>query len=238
MITLFLYLVYLSLLMGVGYLTNRLLVPVFGRWWRLFVAPGILIHELAHVVACVFVGAEVHEVNVWKPTGGHVVHGPPKLRLIGDVLISLAPSLLMTLALVLLAPIVAAPLNDSIFLHTLPGSIPGFVSGAIDSVSAFFQGVEYRNVITWLIFYLILNVAVAIAPSGQDLKNATWAFVALIILAGGFTLLSDQLFLVDPRELWPFFAVGILFLLIALVMAALLRLLWEVTRKIRKTLLS
>lgn len=238
MISLFLYLIYLSLLMSVGYLTNRLLVPVFGRWWRLFVAPGVLIHELAHVVACVIVGAEVYEVNVWKASGGHVMHGPPKLRLVGDVFVSLAPSLLMTLALVFITPVVAEPLTDSLFLHSLPESLPGFVTGIFASVLDFFQSLDYTSFVTWLVFYLILNVAVAIAPSNQDLKNATWAFIALLILATGFTLLSDQFFLVRPEELWPFFAIGMLFLVIALVMASLVRLVWELWRTIRRTLLS
>jgi len=57
--------------------------------------PGLIIHELAHYLACVLLGSRVYSVTFWSPKGGVVVH--QRVRPSSSVLISLAPFFLNNL---------------------------------------------------------------------------------------------------------------------------------------------
>lgn len=58
--------------------------------YRIILFPGILLHEMSHLLACWITNTPVVELNFWSETGGHVVHHKPKNPLI-QPLISLAP---------------------------------------------------------------------------------------------------------------------------------------------------
>lgn len=51
--------------------------------------PGLVAHELAHVVGCWLAGSRIAKVVLWSPRGGYVVH--QRVRGSASVLISLAP---------------------------------------------------------------------------------------------------------------------------------------------------
>lgn len=206
--------------MTIGMLVNRLLLPVFGRGWRLFVAPGVVAHELAHALACVATGAPVFDINFWKASGGHVTHGPPRLHILGPVLISFAPVILMTLGLFLFVPLLNPTLTDLPWVHELPSSVPGFFSGYMASLATVFQSFNWRSLEPWLLLYMMLNVAVTMAPSSVDLKNAGWALAAFLILAA---FLARLIAVPMPAAvLWPPAAVSLLLLTLALFGAVLL----------------
>lgn len=64
--------------------TNRHLM------YRIILFPGILIHELSHLLACWVTNTHVVELNFWSETGGHVIHHKPKNPLF-QPFISFAP---------------------------------------------------------------------------------------------------------------------------------------------------
>ncbi len=77
------------------------------RWlYALFFAPGVALHELAHVFGCLLVGARVREVVLWRAGQGWVAHDPPRWRLVTQPLISFMPLLAGCAALLALAPFV------------------------------------------------------------------------------------------------------------------------------------
>ncbi|MGE0433139.1 MAG: M50 family metallopeptidase [Planctomycetota bacterium] len=53
------------------------------RAFRLFVAPGIIVHEYSHALACLLTGTKIHEIKLFKRDGGHVKHEKPNATLLG-----------------------------------------------------------------------------------------------------------------------------------------------------------
>lgn len=219
--TLFLLITYFILVSAIGYTVNRLMSPVFGRGWRLFVAPGVIAHELAHALACVLTGAHVFEINFWKPSGGHVLHGPPRLHLIGPVLISLAPTLVMTVAMFALAPLVAGSLGAITWTANPPANVMELVGGYTAAIAHAVISLPWLSFGPWLLVYAMLNVAVTMAPSRVDLEGSKWAILALIILV----LVIGQLFQISiPLDfLWTPIATSLVLLGIALLAAVIVR---------------
>ena len=53
------------------------------RAFRLFVAPGIIVHEYSHALACLLTGTKIHEIKLFKRDGGHVKHEKPAATFMG-----------------------------------------------------------------------------------------------------------------------------------------------------------
>lgn len=201
---------YVAIVGGLGYVISWLMVPFFGRGWRLFVAPGIFLHELAHAAACVLVGARVHEINFWKSSGGHVIHGSPRVHLIGPVLISFAPTIFMTIVLVAIAPLIAPNVTDQPWLQSVPTTIGAAIIGYVRAIAALAIELPWLELWPLLAIYGMLNVAVTIAPSKRDLLNARWALVAVLILVFG---IGQLLNLQVPLDFfWPALALSLVYL--------------------------
>ncbi len=65
-----------ALLMLVGALLDHLWAKILGagKIYRIFVTPGILVHELSHALACLLMGAKVTDMTIFDKEGGHVTH--------------------------------------------------------------------------------------------------------------------------------------------------------------------
>ena len=63
----------------------------FGGGYRVFVGPGIVLHELSHALLCFFTGAKINSISFFDKTGGSVQHKPSKIPILGPILISVAP---------------------------------------------------------------------------------------------------------------------------------------------------
>lgn len=219
--------IYLIILALIGSAVNALMLPVFGRRFRLFVAPGVILHELAHALACILVGAHVLEINFWKPSGGHVVHTQPKLQIIGPVLISLAPSLFMTLGLFLFAP--AYPgLPYVTWTQAVPQSVGALFGGYLSGIGDTIINLNWFTFAPWLMIYLFLNLAVTITPSHTDLANSKWALLALAL----FIIFITKLINIEiPLDyFWPPIATSLIYLGLALVAAGLLSIIFRSKR--------
>ncbi len=142
-----------------SYAANWFLARVFvGRTYRFLIAPGVIIHEYSHALACILTGARIRQVRVFDAAGGAVVHEEPRMAL-GVGIISVAPILGAAIAVYLLA------------LALVPGFV-GFGELAISSWQ-------------FLLFaYLASAITAAMAPSVQDLRAGLAAFVALCAIIG------------------------------------------------------
>lgn len=79
-------------LLFTAYLTNYFLVRSFlGIRWRIFVAPGVIIHELSHAFACILTFTKVIKISFFDKEGGSVTHQKSPIPIIGPIIISAAP---------------------------------------------------------------------------------------------------------------------------------------------------
>ena len=151
------------------------------------IAPGVAIHELSHAAACVLTGAKIHSMVLFRSDGsGEVKHGPPKLKYFGDVLISLAPLLGCTLALVLLGMLLRAPVNfysvKASQVH--PNQLQFVADLAVlvwDDLLLFFKASSLMDWRTWVFLYFAMCFTMSMAPSRQDLKNGA---VGILVICG------------------------------------------------------
>lgn len=88
-----------AILMMGSLFVERLWCRALGRGFRIFVAPGVIVHEYSHVLACLLMGARIEKIALFEKTGGYVRHSIPKIPKwppvvgpsIGMVVISFAP---------------------------------------------------------------------------------------------------------------------------------------------------
>lgn len=134
------------------YLNNRIV--------RLSYYVGTFVHESSHALLCLLTGAKVLEFKVFS-SEPHVVHGPPRLPLIGKPLISSAP---IFGGLTFLFLVNHFLLKDA-FLLTDP-------LGILAQIRPW----EWQS---WVMILLFLNVGAMIGPSIQDMKNV-WPVLILL----------------------------------------------------------
>ncbi|MFA7253439.1 MAG: hypothetical protein WC107_02705 [Patescibacteria group bacterium] len=159
---------------------------IFGKRYRIFVAPGIILHELSHALFCLVTGAKITKVSLFEAEGGSVEHSAPKLPILGQMMISLAPFITGIVAIYFLAhfigikPIEFSP-TDLSYEKIIHYFVASFSAINVSS---------YRN---WIILYFIISIIVTMTPSIQDFKNllmSTLVFTLLIILAAQLRLLN------------------------------------------------
>lgn len=121
------------------------------------VFPGIVLHEVFHVIASVIVGAKVRRINLFSLSGGSVMHEKPRLPF-GQLLISFAPFIGGAAALFF----VGRELQ------------PFSLDGSQDRIST------WR---LWALLYVSYSVSCAMLPSWRDVKNSI--FLICVLLATG-----------------------------------------------------
>ncbi|MFA6158584.1 MAG: hypothetical protein WC763_03095 [Candidatus Paceibacterota bacterium] len=150
-----------------------LLIVIFGyasNWlnWRylnhrivrLSYYVGTFVHESSHALLCLATGARVVEFKVFS-SEPHVVHGTPKLPLIGKPLISSAPIFGGLLFLFLV--------NHFLFKDAFALTDP---LGLLAQIRPW----EWQS---WVMILLFLNVGAMLGPSIQDMKNV-WPVLILL----------------------------------------------------------
>ena len=139
---------------------------------RLLFYVGAVVHELSHIIFCHLTGATVTGGSIFSREP-HVIHSKPKLPLIGQLLISLAPivgglSLLFLINKYYLVNYFEIPLEFSDWQSVL--TAPLNLLSQINLIS--WQ--------SWLMILLFLNVGAMIGPSLQDLKNI-WPIMIILL---------------------------------------------------------
>jgi len=149
-----------------------------GSSYRIFVAPGIILHEVAHAFACLITGAKIGKVSFFEKQGGSVTHSHSKIPILGDILISFSPLVFGIVSLYFLSLWLGLG-NQSFAVFTLADLrhiqiLPTIID---------FYRLNFSSNQNIVIFYLALSVCVTMTPSVQDLKNSFLAlFVAILVL--------------------------------------------------------
>jgi len=145
---------------------------------------GALIHESSHIMFCRLTGATVTESKIFsqKP---HIIHSKPKLPIIGQFLISLAPIMGGLLFLFLI----------NRYALTNYFNLPQVFTWQ-DVLAAPLNLLSQINLLrwqSWLMIILFVNVGAMIGPSVQDLKNI-WPILIIMFFIKWPLLMNIGLF--------------------------------------------
>lgn len=182
---------------------------IFGPKYRIFLAPGVIVHELAHGFACFATGAKVSEMSLFEKDGGHVRHTKPRIPIIGPVIISLAP-LIAGIVLIFFSSRYLSSSDYNVFKF-------GFSSKAVVAANiSIIKNLAHFSLRNWILFYIVISVAVTMIPSRQDFLNAFFPLLVLILV---FLIVSkySHIFLVtSPVNLLMLSALNLLILMLIL----------------------
>ncbi len=209
---------------------------ILGKAYRIFMVPGIFVHELSHAAGCLLTGATVTKLSLWERQGGYVEHTPPKLPVVGQAIISMAPIVGCGAALWFATawfggqvPLGKYQLPSSIALS--PEGIGNFVTDtllALKGALYSFYMADFADPRTYLFLYLSLTFLIALGPSETDFKNAA---IGIAFIAVG-TLVADWVARdlgrtagiqdIIAERMWPLlsFAAGVLGLLVLVTLVA------------------
>lgn len=201
-------------------------------FYYLLRAPGIVVHECAHMLGCLLTGSKIRNVVLFSQEGGSVTYNPPVIPLIGDVVISTAPLFCIPLLLALCTGFFSGYLNCSI--PALPLAIDS--ADTVIIMGGGILGTFTQNLVVqfngWFLLYvyLVLSLILSAAPSMQDIRNAA---IGICILAStGMLILWSEIpwavgILTEiTRIIGTGFALGLGFGLIALVLSSPLLILY------------
>lgn len=160
-----------------AFAVDRLLVNSFlGKSYRIFVAPGVILHELSHALLCTVTGAKIKKISLFDKNGGSVEHEPSKIPLLGSVLISLAPFVAGVFAILFLSHLLGIKeMNTNYFVE---------YQKVGDQLRHLLLNLNFSDYKNWLILYLALSVVVTMTPSKQDLLNMIVPIFFLVALIG------------------------------------------------------
>jgi hypothetical protein len=195
-------------------------------FYSLLRAPGVIIHELSHVLGCLISGAKIKKVVYFSNEGGSVTYSSPKIPYIGDLVINIAPLFCIPLILA------GCTWIFSEYLGCIFPPMPGGVH-SMDALFLMFTGILgmfTSNLIIrfnpWFLVYLYLNLTLvlSVAPSSQDIKNAAIG-IGITTLLGILILWSSNPLAVSLLEGFVYllgigFSLGLLFGIIALLISA------------------
>jgi hypothetical protein len=195
-------------------------------FYSLLRAPGVILHELSHVLGCLISGAKVKKVVYFSNEGGSVTYSSPKIPYIGDLVINIAPLFCIPLILA------GCTWIFSEYLGCIFPPIP-WGDHSMDALFGMFTGILgmfTSNLIIrfnpWFLVYLYLNLTLvlSVAPSSQDIKNAAFG-IGIITLLGILILWSSNTLAGNLLDgfvslLGTGFSLGLLFGIIALVISS------------------
>ncbi|MFA5070523.1 MAG: M50 family metallopeptidase [Patescibacteria group bacterium] len=172
--------VWFFLLIILSYLLGRLWSRILpGKKYRFFVAPGVIVHEFSHALACIMTGAKVTRISLFSADGGFVEHTRSRLGFLGAVLIALAPVFGGALFLWLLSRWFGFALDFKVieFSSNILGNIRSLFFSAWNLLIS--GAGDWRF---WIFAYLIVSLSVALAPSKQDFMNAFLGLLFLFVI--------------------------------------------------------
>ena len=132
---------------------------------------GAFVHETSHAILCILTGAKISQYKVLTEQP-RVVYSKPRLPIIGNLLISIAP-MFGGLALLFFV--------NKYFL-TNQYLMPEFSNWRF-FFSDFLNFLSQINLTDWkslVTIFLLLNVGAMIGPSWRDLKNV-WVLIVILL---------------------------------------------------------
>ncbi len=138
---------------------------------------GALVHEASHAIVCLFTGAKIQEFSVLARQP-HVTYLKPKLPIVSNILISLAP---------IVGGIGFLYLVNRFWLtgaFTLPEL--NSVSDLWLALGKLLAQIRIFHWQSWVMILLFLNAGAMIGPSARDLKNIWPALIILLFVSPPF----------------------------------------------------
>ena len=161
--------------------------------------PGTIAHETCHAVVALLMGARITEFSV-IPSGdtlGHVEYTNPKIPIIGNTAISIAP--------LIGCPAILLIIGRSLGMHfDFPQASFDILTGSrylLDGTLSFITGLDYMNWKTYIFLYLALTLGAGAAPSKTDIIIMLPGLI--VIIAAIFAL---NYFGVDMQYLYILFS--------------------------------
>lgn len=221
----------LGLLYLLSQATDHLVMRWLGRGWYLATQwPGVIVHELSHLVGCLITFTRVHEVKLFAPSNetlGYVSHAETH-NPIKKVIISIAPLFGVTLVMWLLVKFfmpglymdILNPLKEALtdygsFQHVL-GNLGEAGKIYVHYFVTLWHNIDLGDWKTYVFLYFMITLASHAAPSSVDMKHALGGVIGLIVLFG-ILFFFGQLAHVDALQ-----KVGILISFPILFLSALL----------------
>lgn len=189
---------YFAALIAISYLLDRMWMYSLGRIvYLIFAAPGIIVHESSHYLACKLTGARVTKVVLMSKEGGSVTHGKPKGGIFGQALVSMAPFIGIPITLMILGFLFDYLLGCSIIWNpSLSGNVGTVILNTFEEAFNMIWDNIVRIRAYWFVLYLYLaaSLVIALAPSKQDFKNSIWGLLALLGGVLVWILLVERVF--------------------------------------------
>lgn len=114
--------------------------------------PGVIIHEIGHLLGCLITLTRVKAVKFFSKTGGFVIHEKPRIAFFGEFIISISPLVL------------------GLFLSYLIINAVYFKNGLVLHPS------------TIVYSYFLLSIIMTMLPSSTDIKSSLSAYIAILVL--------------------------------------------------------
>ncbi|MCE8423491.1 MAG: hypothetical protein J5U17_04405 [Candidatus Methanoperedens sp.] len=187
-----------------GYL-HRSLSSASKNLYVVLMLPGTIVHEFSHAVVALLMGARITKFSV-IPSGdtlGHVEYTAPKIPLIGNAAISIAPMIGCPAILLLIS------CYFGVHFKSPPASFDILVESRffIDGTLSFITGLDYLNWKTYVFLYLALTLGAGAAPSKTDIISMLPGLIVIVAaiyalnyfdvniqyLYNAFSLLSEAL---------------------------------------------
>ena len=206
-----------------GYL-HRSLASASRTLYIVLMLPGTIIHEISHAVIALLMGARITDFSI-IPSGntlGHVEYTAPKIPLIGNAAISIAPLIGCPAILLLISRYFGMHFDFP------PGSfdILAETRFLLDGTFSFITGLDYLNWKTYVFLYLAMTLGAGAAPSKTDIISLLPGLIIIVV-----TILALNYFGINILYLYTVFSwlsaalsVAIIPLLAVTVIVAMLKL--------------
>lgn len=161
-----------------GYL-HRTLAYGSRTLYLILMFPGTLAHELSHAVVALLMGSRITDFSVIPhgDTLGYVEYTPPKIPLIGNTAISIAP--------LIGCPAILLLISSTFGVHFVfpAGSldINAGIRFLIENTFSFIIGLDYLNWKTYALLYFIITLGAGAAPSKTDILHLFPGLIIIII---------------------------------------------------------
>ena len=198
--------------------------------------PGTLAAQVGHVLGLLVTGATITNTTLYKDDDSGApeqTHNPqPKIPVVGPVIIGLLPLLACAMAIYASALFLGDSIIQGMTAHVVGPSLPTSMGGVwdllrgqvtlVESIVTSITAADLGSWKTWVFLYLLVCLAVRIAPFPGNLRGALGAILVLGIVGA---LLSSLTNVADTRvqNAWAILNLTAATLLLLLMASLLIR---------------